>query len=150
MKSLGIADNCDAVYDGACFTFHSSDSALTWVESELDCLESNAHLASIETPIEGVLLLNIPNTANRSCWIGLNDRDIEAATDELAFTWVDGSNSTYRDFITGQPTNDFVNEDFTFYQTNSTNPGWVNVNSSVTTNCYFCKIKSKFHRNYYK
>ena len=141
-KPIGIADNCDAVYDGSCFTFHSSNSALTWEESEMNCLESNAHLASIESPIESEILINIPNTTNRNCWIGINDRDIEAGIDESAFSWVDGSDATYRDFILGQPTDDFVDEDFTYFQTNASNRGWVNVASSMTTDCYFCKISS--------
>ena len=111
----------------------------------MNCVTLNAHLASLESPIESDLLINIPDTTNRSCWIGLNDRDIEAGREESAFSWVDGSISTYRDFIIGQPTNDSVDEDFTYYQTNSSNPGWVNVASSMTVDCYYCKISSKFN-----
>ena len=35
-----------------------------------------------------------------AAWIGLNDRSVEAGTDANSFVWVDGSDSTYRQFAT--------------------------------------------------
>ena len=37
---------------------------------------------------------------NIACWLGLNDRDNETGTNASVFVWVDGSNSTYRQFAT--------------------------------------------------
>ncbi|KAI6650358.1 Receptor-type tyrosine-protein phosphatase alpha isoform X4 [Oopsacas minuta] len=139
ITTTGIADYCDAIYEGSCITFHIVDTGLTWAESEMNCLTFNGHLASIASAIESDIFTNISNTTDRRCWIGLNDRDIEAGLDGDQFSWIDGSNSTYRNFFDFEPTNNLPQEDGTYLQTFTDDIGWINVNGSITYDCYFCK-----------
>ena len=111
----------------------------------MNCLSMNGHLSSISSAEENNILSDLSNTSQ--CWIGLNDRDIEARLDGSAFSWIDGSTSTFRNFSDNEPTDDTPNEDYTYLQTNSNATEWANANSSTENECYFCKRPSEFALN---
>ena len=142
---IGIAADCNAIYAGSCLTFTSDAGQLTWTQAEQNCRMSGGHLASIESEAESNILASIEGASNRECWIGLNDINVEAGTDETQFTWIDGTDNLYRDFQVGQPTNDSPDEDFVYLRTNIGDSGWVNAPSTRTNDCYFCKRLSKLH-----
>ena len=99
-------------------------------------------MASVSSVEENNILAELSNTSR--CWIGLNDRNIEAGLDGDAFSWIDGSTSTFRNFAANQPTNDTPDQDYTYLETISNTTRWVNTNSSTKNEYYFCKRASKF------
>ena len=59
----------------------------------------NGDLATVKSQHEDSLLLHsIVTIQNVSCFIGLNNRANNAMTNVSAYVWVDGSDSTYRQF----------------------------------------------------
>ena len=79
----------------------------------------------------------------------MNDIDNEAGTDGSAFVWIDGSNSTYRNFGTLGEVYPVLNTDFNCVRHRYRgygfvlSQGWLNALCSNTRNCYFCSRAGK-------
>ena len=93
------------------------------------------------------MLHSIVNIHNISCFIGLNDRKIEAMEVASAFVWEDGSNSTYRQFgnsfgrthpIGSDPGNENDCVRFRYTELTAISNGWLNQDCNVMRSCYFC------------
>ena len=74
-------------------------------------------------------------TASTNCWIGLNDIDTETT-----FVWVDGSESTFRNWSPGQPDNGGGIEDCVHTYGS---PFWNDEGCSETYSCYVCSAHGK-------
>ena len=79
----------------------------------------------------------------------MNDIQHDAGTDESAFVWVDGSNSTYRNFGTLAVEFPVANEnhDCVRARYRSTfgvlSQGWANVECTTARGCYYCSKPGK-------
>ncbi|KAI6658177.1 Macrophage mannose receptor 1 [Oopsacas minuta] len=134
----------ELTYDNSAIGFFTSTDT-TWFTSQLDCLNWGGNLVTIKSAIEDSLLFYSSTDVDTyfSCWIGLNGIEIDAGIDADAFVWVDGSNSTYRNFGTlghsypvATTTWDCVRN--RYKSTGELSTGWANQACSDTTNCYFC------------
>lgn len=87
----------------SCFSLKYFEHQITMDEAEAICKnDSNAVLASIDNKIqENFLISNLMNDPdiNYLVWIGLkrNPKDMQK------FIWSDGNNSTYRNWVPGEP-----------------------------------------------
>ena len=59
-------------FDGSCYKWMSS--ALSWTEAETSCLNMNAHLVSINNPMEQAYVFT--RVQSEAAWIGLNNRQV--------------------------------------------------------------------------
>ncbi|KAI6654213.1 hypothetical protein LOD99_11461, partial [Oopsacas minuta] len=135
----------ELTYDNSAIGFFTSTDT-TWFTSQLDCLNWGGNLATINSAIEDSLLFYSSTDIDIyfSCWIGLNDIENDAGIDANAFVWVDGSDSTYRNF-------DTLGRSFPLeidgrncvrnrYRTAAgiLSNGWFNPPCTVIRYCYFC------------
>ncbi|XP_055509213.1 lectin-like [Leucoraja erinacea] len=82
----------------------------TWSDAKVFCNHQphSGHLATITSSDHNIFINNVIYAVNNkkpSTWIGLNDR-----CEERNFTWTDGSASSYRHWLLGEP-NDINSED---------------------------------------
>ena len=101
---------------------------------------------------DSLLLHSIVTIQNVSCFIGLNNRANNAMTNVSAFVWVDGSDSTYRQFgdslgetypiSNGQSDQDCVG--FRYVENMIISNGWLNQGCDVVRSCYFCNRPGKY------
>lgn len=84
-------------FEGNCY-LHVNDRH-TWAEAEQQCVQVNAHLASVQSE-EEQLFLNANGQDYQ--WIGLNDKDVQNE-----FRWTDGAPLTYMNWRPNQPDNYF-------------------------------------------
>jgi hypothetical protein len=77
----------------------------TWEMARDKCRADGGDLATIVNSAENTAVLNM---FSYTLWIGLNDRATEGS-----FTWVDGAQSTFRDWYPQEPDNFNSNEDCT-------------------------------------
>ena len=84
------------------FGYFNNSSLIDWYSAQLRCLDWGGNLATVKSDEEDSLLLYSITDLEETftCYIGLNDIDYEAGTDESLFVWIDGSNSAYRNFGT--------------------------------------------------
>ncbi|KAI6657349.1 RyPTPR4a [Oopsacas minuta] len=139
--------NISLTYDDTTFGYFIA-SPINWTNAELECNNWGGNLATIKSTIEESLLFYSapePDISYVSCYIGLNDIDVEAGTDASAFVWVDGSNSTYRNFQSnpGIPSpSEIANHDCVRTRYNNfageLSTGWINRACTITRSCYFC------------
>ena len=124
-----------------------------WLTAQQSCINWGGNLATIPSSKVDSLLYYMPESSDQfDCWIGLNDRDTEAFNNGSAFVWIDGSNSTYRNFATApdtEPNNiggsqDCVAFRFDLGQSN----GWHDGNCNDQATCYFCDKPSKCKNSY--
>ena len=140
------------IFEGTQFGYFTlPPESINWVDSETSCIAWNGHLATIRSQQEDTLLLHSTlNIDNVECFIGLNDGENDAGTDPDAFVWVDGSNSTYRQFGTsfGYTFPVGVNDGddcvrFRYVIRNTISNGWFNRRCDVFRSCYFCNRPGK-------
>ena len=81
-----------------------SYSGMNWASARQECLAWGGDLATF-TSLEEYNLMLSTITAASFCFVGLNDLDSEGT-----WVWVDGNNSTYRNWHPDQP-DDLNNED---------------------------------------
>ena len=120
---------CDAISgEGTCYSYFTS-SGINRQNARDMCLAWGGDLATV-TSLEENTLMFYTRTAGSYCWIGLKDID-----NKNTFVWADGSSSTYRNWVAGEP-NDFGgNEDCvdTF-----AGQDWNDISCATIINCYFC------------
>ena len=140
------------IFDGTQFGYFTlPQQSIDWVDSETSCIAWNGHLATIRSQQEETLLLHsIVSIEQIVCYIGLNDRETDAGTNADAFVWVDGSDSTYRQFGTNLgftfPVGDNDGDDcvrFRYVINNIISNGWLNRGCDDLRNCYFCNRPGK-------
>ena len=138
-------------YRDADFGHFTTYPAVDWYAAQLSCLDWGGNLATIQSAVEDNLLFySITNYLGRfSCHIGLNDIQNDAGNDENAFVWVDGSNSTYRNFGTlGRnypiPIEDHDCVRARYRNTGILSQGWVNVECTTTRGCFYCSKPGKY------
>ena len=76
-----------------------TDSALSWTEAQAQAESLGGNLVSINDAAEQAWLNQ--TFGNERLWIGLSDRNTEGD-----FQWIDGSNTSYRNWAAGEP-NDY-------------------------------------------
>ena len=128
------------------FGYFSNSSLIDWYTAQLRCLDWGGNLATVKSEEEDSLLLYSITDLDETftCHIGLNDIDYEAEINGSLFVWIDGSNSTYRNFGTLGHTfprayridQDCVRHRYIFDGTLS--QGWLDVPCYGKRNCYFC------------
>ncbi|KAI6655606.1 hypothetical protein LOD99_2104 [Oopsacas minuta] len=120
---------CDAITnEGTCFKYFTS-SGLNWAQTRDLCLEWGGDLATVRSEQEGILLESIGSV---DCWIGINDIDNEGS-----FVWVDGSTSSYRNWVPGQPNNARGNEDCGHIVGQRE---WNDLPCTELRSCYYCNV----------
>ncbi|KAI6647147.1 Receptor-type tyrosine-protein phosphatase C-like [Oopsacas minuta] len=140
--------NISLIYDDTIFGYFIV-SPINWPDAEVECNNWGGNLATIKSAEEDNLLFYStqgPDTDYISCYIGLNDIDVEADTNASEFKWVDGSNSTYRNFDPNpgipSPSDKFPNCDCVRFRYNNLagvlSTGWINRRCELTRSCYFC------------
>ena len=151
------------IFDGTQFGYFTLPTqSINWVDAELRCMVWNGHLATIRSLQDDTLLLHsIVGIKNVSCFIGLNDRDNEAMGVVSAFVWVDGSDSTYRQFGNSFeltfPVGNVQNDEndcvrFRYVVDMEITNGWFNQGCDVMRSCYFCNRPGSdkiFHHELY-
>ena len=133
-------------YGNSDFGYFTITPAVDWYTAQLSCSDWGGNLATIQSAVEDYLLFySITNYLGRlSCYIGLNDIQNDAGNDENAFVWVDGSNSTYRNFGTLGGNYPISKEDHDCvrlrYRSTSgvLSQGWVNAECNTVRGCYCC------------
>ena len=91
------------------------------------------------------LLQYLPDNPDQfECWIGLNDIATEAGSDADAFVWVDGTNSTFRNFATNYPKNGDSRDCGLFGFNQIVISGWFEKPCNQSATCYFCSKPSKY------
>ena len=140
------------IFEGTQFGYFTlPPESIDWVDSETSCIAWNGHLATIRSQQEDTLLLHSTlNIDNVECFIGLNDRENDAGTNASAFVWVDGSDSTYRQFETNLgitfPVGVNDGDDcgrFRYVINNMISNGWFNRGCDDMKSCYFCNRPGK-------
>ena len=129
------------------YEHYNIPNIITWSSAQLECQQWGGNLATIDSKQIDSLLYYL-TTETVSCWIGLNDVATEAGTNASAFVWVDGSNSTYRQFDTvlnnepddGMGTRDCV--DFRYGYSRASD-GWDDRLCTAHIKCYFCRKPGK-------
>ncbi|KAI6654979.1 hypothetical protein LOD99_11451, partial [Oopsacas minuta] len=135
------------ILDDSTFGYFTISPVINWVTAQLYCINWGGNLATIKSAEEDSLLFySITDLDNSfSCLIGLNDIDVDAGTDASAFVWVDGSNSTYRNFdslIGINPGDSNAAWDCIRFRYRSgagvLSTGWINRGCQARRSCYFC------------
>ncbi|KAI3357894.1 hypothetical protein L3Q82_016277 [Scortum barcoo] len=95
--------NCETLFVGICsdvigqnVTFSFTNRTMTWTEAQNYCRENHTDLASIRNMEENQKVKEMVSTVGGTFWIGLY-RD--------SWKWLDGSNSSFRYWNTGEPNN---------------------------------------------
>ncbi|KAI6658178.1 Macrophage mannose receptor 1 [Oopsacas minuta] len=131
------------------FGYFTNSANINWITAQLYCINWGGNLATIESVEEDSLLFySITDLAiSYSCWIGLNDIDIDAGTNADAFVWIDGSASSYRNFdslLVPNPSDANANFDCVSFRyryrsgAQVLSTGWINRGCGNIRNCYFC------------
>ena len=95
--SIVPTSGCEVITDeGTCFS-HFTDNR-NWNDARDACLAWGGDLATVTSEEENALLHSY--SGSTWCWIGLNDINVQHI-----FEWVDGSDSTFRKWSSGEPNN---------------------------------------------
>ena len=105
LYSLAINPDRELTHDNTTYSVFTRDitagNHISWSDAQDMCISWGGNLATIKSKQIDTLLYYLTNiNTHFATWIGLNDRDNEAGTDASEFVWVDGSDSTYRQFAT--------------------------------------------------
>ncbi|KAI6654980.1 hypothetical protein LOD99_11450, partial [Oopsacas minuta] len=139
--------NISLIYDDTIFGYFIVEPQTNWSNAEVECNNWGGNLTTIKSAVEDSLLFySITDLDNAfSCYIGLNDIDVEAGTDSSTFVWVDGSNSTYRNFqshfLITSPSGFGDDNCVRFRYSNEEgvlSSGWIDRSCDLTRPCYFC------------
>jgi hypothetical protein len=96
----GATCDCEQVNEGGHSYLFCQDE-VTWADAELACIEYGYLLVSLDDADENVWVSDTAYAwSYDEWWTGYNDTDIEGA-----FTWANGSLSTYTEFHSGEPNN---------------------------------------------
>ena len=152
MKAQLSVSNVSFIYDDTNFGFFETSSNVNQSDAQTECTNWGGNLATIESALEDNLLLySIPDLdITFECHIGLNQIENVTGTNGSSFVWIDGSNSTYRNFGTldqGYPvsinSSDCVRHRYRDLS-GELSQGWLNVPCSDARNCYFCSKSGKY------
>ena len=113
--------------EGVCYSYFT-DTGISWQDARLECVSRGYDLATVTSLTENTLLNNL--APGPKCFIGLNDIDTDGT-----FMWADGSNSSYRRWLSGQPNNAGGNQYCVGTSTN--NQFWYD-DPCTSHSCYFC------------
>ena len=128
--------------------FSTAPDRVPWKTAQLNCVNGGGNLSTIDSKqIDSLLYYML--TLEYKCWIGLNDLAFEAGTNGSAFVWVDGSNSTYRqwDTIYNNEPNGNTNAEFdcvSFRYLDGASNGWDDRTCNAYAYCYFCQKSGKY------
>ena len=115
-----------------CYSYFTN-TGITWSDARQECISRGYDLATITTLEENSLLFSL--TSGSSCWIGINDIDNEGT-----FVWADGSESTYRQWDSGEPSDAGGNEDC---GETVLGESWNDQPCALANICYFCSTTGK-------
>ncbi|XP_020668404.3 C-type lectin-like [Pogona vitticeps] len=123
---------------GNCYAYF--DDPMTWQEAEIECQSygRGAHLASVLTEAETVLVAEHISTYQKqplNVWIGLRD-----VRQNRRWRWADESVYNYKAWMKGEPNNDDNNE-FCVELTGSTRLRQWNDTKCSKRNAYICKYE---------
>ena len=131
------ASGCNAISsEGVCFKhFTTSGGNYHWHTVSSNCINYGYdNLASISSLEENTMVLNT-SPYNGDCWIGLND-----ASSEGTYVWVDGSESTYRAWGSGQP---YSGTSYYDEVVQDSAGNWKTAYDHTNYYCYICRTNSK-------
>ncbi|KAL6491168.1 hypothetical protein MHYP_G00015130 [Metynnis hypsauchen] len=80
--------------------FYVVNEHKTWTDAQNYCREKFIDLATIESQEEMNAVITALKGKKKKFWIGLKQKDIH---DTTSWIWSDGSNSSYRNWNTGEP-----------------------------------------------
>ena len=128
---------CGAISsEGACFK-QIVHGYYNWYSGSSYCISYGFdNLATISSHEENAMLSNA-SPFGSDCWIGLND-----ISSEGTYVWVDGSDSTYREWYTNQPNS--ATSYFDAVARRYYNGEWYTYYHYYSRSCSFCRINSKF------
>ena len=125
---IATTSGCDAISsEGRCYSCFSSP-ALYWIAARDKCKEWGGDLATVTSSEENLLMYT--TAVSSLCWFGLNDMETEQT-----WVWVDGSNSTYRNWASTEPNNRYGAENC---GTAHTNKYWYDYTCGYSIYCYYC------------
>lgn len=81
------------------------NTRVTWEQAKDYCLERGGHLATVTSPDEYQMIVNLANKSERKVlWLGA----VKGA--DQSFKWVTGESVTYTNWLAGEPNNEGGNE----------------------------------------
>ena len=116
--------------------FYASWPGVTWNTALQECIGWGGSLASIGSAAEDGRLYSLAAGNDTQCWIGL---EISTRGSE-SIIWVDGSDSSYRNYPGQTPTITAIDK---YYSLRSMNGGrgggWNALNMAETLSCFYCQ-----------
>ena len=110
-----------------------------------ECIGWGGLLATIASASEDELLYNLAAGNDTQCWIGLeiSNRDGDS------IIWVDGSDSTYRNYPGETPSITAIDKYYSLRSMNGGSAGgWDAVNMAQTLSCFYCqRLGEKYNLN---
>ena len=125
-----IAPTATNSYDSLLITYNDSEYQLTspglsWDEAQAEAESLGGNLVSIDDAAEQQWIDDNFNTTD-PLWIGYSDR-----ANEGEYTWSNGSDATYTNWLPGQPDDDGSAEDYAVINWNSGDGRWNDVRDSA-------------------
>ena len=113
--------------------------------AEQNCIAWGGNLTTIKSLQVDSLLQYLPDSPDQfECWIGLNDIDTQAVTDVSVYVWVDGSNSTFRNFAATYPMGLSTQGCIVYGFNQDDTRGWSDKPCIESATCYFCNKPSVY------
>ena len=116
--------------DGACISYFTT-LGVNWRDARVECLLRGYDLTTITSSQEMFLL-----DTGGICWLGLND-----IGSRLTFSWIDGSDATFRVWNTRSRPDSTEN---CVYLYGGYNYYFMYDNCADTHSCYYCGANSKY------
>ena len=130
---LATSGDCDLIYDGSCYKVFEVSIPINWLDAQSSCAIWGGDLTSISTERENNYLNTLITSSVGSCWIGLNDREVEGT-----YTWIDGTAYTQQSFLSIQSNNE--SNDCVEFDTAGSR--WVSVNCDTMRGKFLCERES--------
>ena len=141
LYTLAVGQEEEIMFDHSTYALFTTSSRILWTTAQTNCMNWGGNLVTIDSKQVDSFLYYM--SSDYTCWIGLNDRDNEAGTNGNAFVWVDGSNSTYRQWDTvynNEPSDTDGSRDcVSFRYFDGASNGWDDRYCNAYVYCYFCQ-----------
>jgi hypothetical protein len=104
--------------------YRLTPTADTWMNSVASCVSLGSSLATIKSEAESVAVYSAFSSNGNNIWIGLND-----ISSEGRHTWIEGSDSSYRNWMLGQPDN-YLNDENCIHFWGAAGGSWNDISCS--------------------
>ena len=126
-KTPGISNGCDLIYEDYCYQTFTSSVGINWNDAQSTCVVWGGDLTSIPTQRVNNFIQTIRSNTNSDYWIGLYGENEN-------LKWIDGSGSTYRNFVSGTGSCVAMN----------TAGNWLKNDCNTLLNKYICRRNSDY------